>query len=103
MAHLLITMKNPNTGVEKKAPIGFSWTTLFFGPFPALFRGDITGGMIILVTAILTAGLMAFIWPFLYNKRHLKTLASKGFHIVGADKETIAIANAYAGIVLPKD
>ena len=27
-------------GVLRIAKVGFSWTTLWFGPIPALFRGD---------------------------------------------------------------
>ncbi|WPK19589.1 hypothetical protein [Salmonella phage SD-1_S14] len=35
-----ISLKNENVGQRKDGFFGFSWTTLFFGPFPALFRGD---------------------------------------------------------------
>jgi len=39
MAFAIITFKSKNQ-VVKNAPVGFSWTTLFFGFFPALIRGD---------------------------------------------------------------
>jgi len=39
MAFTSIMFENPNTGVIKGAPVGFSWMTFFFVLFPALFRG----------------------------------------------------------------
>ncbi|NCB20038.1 MAG: DUF2628 domain-containing protein, partial [Bacteroidia bacterium] len=32
-----------NQGLEKDCPVGFSWTTLFFGFLVPLFRGDLVG------------------------------------------------------------
>jgi hypothetical protein len=38
-----VQMKNPSNGLIKDGFVGFSWTTLFFGCFPALFRSDLNG------------------------------------------------------------
>ncbi len=38
MAKLILL--NPHSGIIKQAPVGFTWTTAFFGPLPALYRGD---------------------------------------------------------------
>jgi hypothetical protein len=35
-----IYMRNAHTGAKKKVKHGFSWTTLLFGFWPAVFRGD---------------------------------------------------------------
>jgi len=67
------------TGETRIVPTGFSWTTLFFGPFPALFRGDILWAVIMAGTALLTAGLAWLVWPFVYNGLHIKRLLDKGF------------------------
>jgi len=68
---------NPSSGEHRVVPTGFSWTTLFFGPFPALFRGDVLWAALIAVSAFLLFPLL--IWPFVYNGIHLKRLLAKGF------------------------
>lgn len=47
-----LTRDNPHYGHEeyKEVPFGFSWTTLFFGPLPHLFRKD--WGMFALLTLV---------------------------------------------------
>ena len=52
MANGSITFENKNTGEIKVAPIGFSWTTLFFSGIPALLRGHIGMGIIMIILAV---------------------------------------------------
>ena len=40
-----------DTGDIRIAKVGISWTTFWFGPLPALFRGDYYNFALILVTA----------------------------------------------------
>ena len=64
----------------KSAPVGFSWTTFFFGPFPALFRGDLKWFIIMLIVGVFTIWIANFIiFGAIYNKRYLVDLMSKGF------------------------
>lgn len=63
---------------------GISWTCLFFGPFPALFRGHFVGFLVMLVTIVLTLGLAGFVYMFVYNNWHYNWLVSKGFKPAGA-------------------
>lgn len=82
-----ITMKNPNTGVLKTGLYGFSWTTFFFGGFPAIFRGDILVGLIVIILNIMTFFIAGFIWAFLYNKKYTIGLIEKGYELQGSEIE----------------
>ena len=73
-------------GLIKEAPVGFSWTTLFFGMFPALFRGDFKWGLIMLIAALLTSFLASLIFMFIYNKIYLKSLLEKGYTSIDSEE-----------------
>ncbi|MGZ2745918.1 hypothetical protein [Burkholderia stagnalis] len=87
MAHSTIVFKHPTFGSIKNAPVGFSWTTLFFGFFPALFRGDFKWAAInfgvSFVSSLVTLGFGAIIcwivFALIYNKLYIRELARKGF------------------------
>lgn len=73
-----IYMKNP-VGIPKEVKVGFSWTTLFFGFFPALFRGDFKWAIIMFLLACVTMGVSWVVFPFIYNKLYIKEIISKGW------------------------
>lgn len=86
---------DPTTGRETFT--GFSWSTLFFGPLPALFRRDWLGAVIglgivavllVAVTVVLDvtgeqwmAQLLSFgvwvIWAAMYNSNHAARVAGR--------------------------
>lgn len=72
-------------GATTTAYKGFSWTTLFFGLFPALFRRDGYAAGLQFISALVTCGLSWLIWPFVYNGWHLKRLKAEGFIEDGHD------------------
>lgn len=82
-----LVMKHKETGVMKNGYFGFSWTTLFFGFFPALFRSDFLtfiGGIIIsVIIAFITFGFGALfinlVWAFMYNKYYTRKLLQEGY------------------------
>ena len=97
-----INMINPTTGLTKTGFYGFSWTTFFFGAFPALFRSDFLtfiGFFIVLcIIAFATFGFGAFvamiIWAFMYNKYYTRKLIESGFKFNGTTEENAAAAAA---------
>lgn len=81
-----ITLKN-DAGLTKEVKVGFSWTTLLFGFFPALIRGDLKWAVIMFIIAVV-AGSFTFgfgaivsdiIFAFVYNKIYIKELIEKGY------------------------
>lgn len=76
-----------NGALTKEVKVGFSWTTFFFGFFPALFRGDLKWAAIMFIISlflgVFTLGIGAWVsglvFSFVYNKIYIKELIEKGY------------------------
>lgn len=101
MAYTKLVMENPNNGHVKEAPVGFSWTVLFFGFFPPLFRGDWKWAIIMFVLALLTAGLSGLVFMFIYNKLYIKDLVGSGFKVKSVGMGTLDQVSQKIGMHLP--
>lgn len=96
----IIQMKHKLLGVNKTGFYGFSWTTLFFGFFPALFRGDfltfIGGFFVVIILGFMTLGVGSLIamlvWAFFYNDYYTKKLLECGYEFAGTTEENIQAA-----------
>jgi hypothetical protein len=103
MAHSKIFLSN---GVEvKAAPVGYSWTTLFFGFFPALFRQDWLWAVILFITGLVSSGIIPIIFSFFYNKVYINSLLKKGYKLHGTLPPTVTedALKAYLGVLnIPK-
>ena len=97
-----ISMKHKTTGIIKDGFYGYSWTTLFFGFFPALFRGDFVTFMgvfvVVVILAFVTWGVgcfvAMFVWAFIYNDYYTKKLLERGYEFAGTPEENEAAATA---------
>jgi hypothetical protein len=93
----IVMLRNPETGLVKRGCYGFSWTTLLFGGFPAIFRGDWLMGLVLLLLQYLTFGIAGLIAAFIYNKHYTTRLIERGYRF--ADSEAAnAMARARLGI-----
>ena len=90
MAFATIKLKSKQAGI-KEAPVGFSWTTLFFGAFVALFRGDWTWALIMLIAQFITFGLVGILFGFIYNRLYIEGLLKQGYTVISylGDKKEI--------------
>lgn len=81
-----IVLKTP-AGLSKEVKVGFSWTTFFFGFFPALFRGDLKWAAIMFIVSLALAAFTLgigtwvswIVFSFVYNKIYIKELIEKGY------------------------
>jgi hypothetical protein len=87
MAYATISFRHRPSGRVKIAPIGFSWTTFFFGFFPALLRGHFIGALVIGLLGLATVGLSNLVIAFLYNKWFVNYLIGEGFTATSASRD----------------
>lgn len=103
-----IPLRHRETGIIKNGFYGFSWTTFFFGFFPALFRGDfitfIGGFVISAIIGVMTLGIgmliIGVVWAFMYNKYYTRKLLERGYVLAGSEGEN-ALAASALGMVMP--
>ncbi|USS93797.1 exonuclease domain-containing protein [Fructilactobacillus ixorae] len=100
---MFINLENKNNGKIKQVKIGYSWTTLFFGPIPALIQSFWTWFWIVLVTdivlfyptIILGTIIANAIFAAYINKKHVIYLLNKGWQPSDKNSENI-IKNSYS-------
>lgn len=95
---MAIRFKHTATNQIKEAPEGISWTTFFFGFFPALLRGSSWTIKIFLLSCV-TFGLAGFYFTFKFNKLYMEELLEKGYVPANPEDKNALIRNGvnYAG------
>lgn len=74
-----IQLRHTQSGVMKTGLYGFSWTTFFFSGFPALIRGDLVTGVLVLLLSFSSLWIVAIVWAFLYNRVYTTRLLESGY------------------------
>jgi len=98
-----VQLKQKQTGILKTGYYGFSWTSFFFGGFPALFRGDVAYGLGVIIAGavlgMLSMGFLWFVislvWAFIYNKNYTHRLLQSGFEF---DDDPSRVTEAKRGL-----
>ncbi len=75
----LVYFKHEKTGLIKESPVGFSWTTFFFGFFVPIFRGAWLLAIICILVSVVTVGIAWLVFPFIINKLYIKHLLESGY------------------------
>jgi hypothetical protein len=101
MANNTIYFENPHTGYLRRAPVGFSWTTLFFGCVPMIFRNAWKWVALLFIGEIVTGGLVNIIAAFIINKIYIEELINDGFKAKSVEKGTLEQVSMSLGIAMP--
>ena len=97
-----IQLKHAQTGIVKNGFYGFSWTSLLFGGFPALFRGDMGYGLAILLGGCLFAAVsygtlwfvVSLLWAAFYNKNFTHRQLQSGYQFHDSPERVVAAKRA---------
>ena len=102
MAFAKLNLKHPQLEITKQAPVGTSWTIFFWSFFPPLFRGDFKWGIIILILQLITFGLSALVFMFIYNKLYIQSLLEEGYTSVDSEA-VLGPIEANLGMKIPRN
>lgn len=81
MSKVELILKNPATEKFRTAPLGFSWTVLFFGFLVPLFRRDWKYTFIFLLLYILSLGCLSPVMACLYNRSYARRMLASGYRL----------------------
>lgn len=71
----------------KESPVGFSWTTLIFGFWPALLRGDFLGALVIMIINagtnfnVILYALSSVLIAIFYNYVYINRKIGQGYDV----------------------
>lgn len=102
-----VVMVNNKKGKIKDSPIGFSWTTLIFGIWPALLRGDFLGALVILIISAMTGFnpmlyvLTSVLISIFYNYTYINRKINSGYELPTDNSKELLKKHGYDVNVIP--
>jgi len=94
-----IQLQNKITGAVEETATGYSWTSLLFGGFVPIVRGDWGSLFKLIGLTIITLGIYHFVFAATYNKQYLKNMIMKGFSPANEQAEMYLQIN---GLYIPQ-
>lgn len=101
MAYNTIYFQNPHTDQSRRAPVGYAWTVLFFGPLVFLARKEWMLFAITLVLTLITAHLSNVFLSFKGNRMYIQMLVNVGYRVDKVTRGTVEQLSAELDIQLP--
>jgi len=90
VAHQILTLENRSSKRIREAPMGASWTCMFFAFFVPLVRQHYTGFIVWLILIVISLGSAVLLMMIFYNTHYLRYLTNKkGYKIVGSEADII--------------
>ena len=91
MAKTKISLYHPDRQKFCLAPVGFSWTTLIFGPFPLALRRPCAWMLMFAVGLIGPATFLVsdLVFAFCVNRLYIRSLIKKGYRVRGVAVEKL--------------
>ncbi|BAP86717.1 hypothetical protein LOOC260_122120 [Paucilactobacillus hokkaidonensis JCM 18461] len=101
------TVVNPENGQVRVAKVGISWTTLWFGPIPAMMRGDwYNFALMIVLDLIYVMGISmlnvqialpipALVFGLIYNLMYFRHQFTLGFQPADKHSKELLIRSRY--------
>ncbi|MBY0465650.1 MAG: hypothetical protein K2W33_11975, partial [Burkholderiales bacterium] len=101
MAYNTIYFQNPQTGQTRRAPVGYAWTLLCFGPFVFLARKEWLLFLITLVLTVVTLHISNIVLSFKANRMYIQMLINQGYRVARVQRGSVERMSKKLGIPLP--
>lgn len=101
MAYNTIYFQNPQTGQTRRAPVGYAWTLLCFGPFVFLARKEWLLFLITLVLTVVTLHISNIVLSFKGNRMFIQLLVNRGYRVARVQRGSVERMSKKLGIPLP--